>query len=275
MLLKKIISKKKPKQLKLYWWRYENSIHGNFGDEITRLIVEKNFSKKVEWAPPPEADLIATGSILDIVIQERGDNNPIIWGSGFIEQKESTISYADCTVAAVRGKSTLSRITDVPNGVKIVLGDPGLLADSLIPTGGNKRYRLGVIPHYVDIDNENILQFKDREGVLTIDPTGDCLTVIEEINSCDAIISSSLHGLIVSDSLGIPNLHMQLGNGLKGGLYKFHDYYSVFNEDRYHQITPEILNKTTETLLEYINLHFVKPSNMKSIKKSIKKSFPY
>lgn len=275
MLLKRFIIKKRAKNLKLYWWRFEDSLHGNFGDEITRLIVEENFVKNVEWAPPPEADLVGTGSILDIVIQEKGNNHPTIWGSGFIEPSDSTISYLECPVVAVRGKYTLSRIKNIPNGTRITLGDPGLLADSLVSKRTKKRYKLGIIPHYVDNENEDVLRLKTREDVLVIDPTEDCVTVINMINSCETIMSSSLHGLIVSDSLDIPNVHMRLGDGLKGGLYKFHDYYSVFNEERYHQIPSDLLGKTTDELYEYINLHFVKPSNIKFIKKSLRKSFPY
>ena len=46
-------------------------------------------------------------------------------------------------------------------------------------------------------------------------------------------MSSSLHGLIVSDSFHIPNVHIKLydyGERMYGDGYKFADYYSSFSK---------------------------------------------
>lgn len=264
------------KPLRLYWWRYQESEHGNFGDEITRLIIEKNFHRKVEWAAPSEADLVATGSILDIALEEKKDNRPYIWGSGFIEAKNTSLSYEECLVVGVRGKLTLSRITDIPEGAHISLGDPGLLADTLVKNNviTQKPYKLGIIPHYVDTSHKMIRKLEQLDDTIIIDPTSDCLEVIKTIQSCESILSSSLHGLIVADSLGVPNLHLQLSDKLKGGDYKFRDYYSVFTEDRYKKATKQITSGSVQDITHYINQHYVKPSNIDSIRSSIKASFP-
>jgi hypothetical protein len=42
------------------------------------------------------------------------------------------------------------------------------------------------------------------------------------------VLSSSLHGLIAADALGVPNAWIGLSDALRGGDFKFRDYYGVF-----------------------------------------------
>ena len=49
--------------------------------------------------------------------------------------------------------------------------------------------------------------------------------------SCEAIISSALHGLIAADSFFFPNRWIKLSDNLMGGDFKFNDYYSVYDID--------------------------------------------
>src|SRR5699024_3940838 len=86
--------------------------------------------------------------------------------------------------------------------------------------------------------------------------------VAKEISSCDAVISSSLHGLIFSDALGVPNAHIRLGDKLKGGLYKFHDYYSAYpGEDRYREyVDPEAGARSVRTVVDAVTEGYVEPA---------------
>ncbi len=265
------------KTIKLFWWRYDESSSGNFGDEISKLLIEKLFCVNVEWASPDTCDLIGAGSILTEVYENKKDNKPFVWGSGIIENGQSTIADSEFKFCSVRGLSTLGRITGSKNNIAV--GDPGLLASYLLPpikSADSRKFRLGILPHYVDADIAIVQQLAKHEGVLVIDATQPCLEVIRSISQCQAILSSSLHGLIVSDSLGVPNIHLKLSDNLKGGQYKFSDYYSVFREERYHSplTANDITDLSVEQIHDLIIDGYVIPQNITTIKQRIIDSFP-
>ena len=138
----------------------------------------------------------------------------------------------------MRGTSSLARVDNI-SPRPIALGDPGILAPALLDRTPRKKYVLGMIPHYRDASSPAVEQIRSLgASVRIIDVGWTPEEVATEIASCDAIISSSLHGLIFSDALGVPNAHIPLGGKLTGGLYKFHDYYSAYpGESRYRQYT--------------------------------------
>ena len=109
-----------------------------------------------------------------------------------------------------------------------MLGDPGLLASKLIDTNSIvKKHRLGIIPHYVDKSSSIFTDINTNiKGSIIIDVQDDPVKVIRNIAECEVIISTAMHGLIVADSLGIPNKWCTCSDRLTGGNYKFIDYYS-------------------------------------------------
>jgi hypothetical protein len=61
-----------------------------------------------------------------------------------------------------------------------------------------------------------------------IRPNRSALTVIHDIARCDTLITSSLHGIIVADSLGIPVQPEPFPNlPNEGGDFKHRDYSSA------------------------------------------------
>lgn len=99
----------------------------------------------------------------------------------------------------------------------ISIGDPGLLYPILInkENYSSVRYDLGVVLHYFDV-NEWQSRLREQFNKLGLKikfinvMSSDPLNVLREIRQCDAIISSSLHGCIVADAMGIPNRHQML-----------------------------------------------------------------
>lgn len=209
--------------IKLFW--VECGTAGrwtNFGDWYSQVLVRAISGDEVERVDKPEdADLVAVGSLLHLV---PGSYAGSIWGTGIIAEEQKML-YPWAKIYALRGKLTAQRL-----GIKkdIPLGDPLLL---LQRPKIEPRFELGIAPHYVDFENVEIWNLARRnESVLVIDPLAR--DAPERIASCKNIISSSLHGLVVADAYGIPNLHVLFSDGkISGNTFKFRDYYSALGID--------------------------------------------
>ncbi|WP_114853527.1 polysaccharide pyruvyl transferase family protein [Brachybacterium sp. YJGR34] len=254
-----------------FWWRWKYPHRLNFGDEITPELVERLTGRRVTWASPARCDLVGAGSVMQMVLRKRERNRPRIWGSGFISAGTVAGEPVDLDVLAVRGRSTLERVVPPRTG-EIALGDPGLLAPILLDGAVRKRYSLGVIPHYRDAASPVVERMR-RLGteVRVIDVAWTPQEVAREIAACDAVISSSLHGLIFSDALGVPNAHIRLGDQLKGGLYKFHDYYSAFSvADRYRQYEePAGGASSAGEVVEAVCGAYVEPTGLRALQEGL------
>lgn len=227
-----------------YWWREEV----NFGDLITPVLL-KHYSYTPIFTRPSRARLAAAGSILEHL---PNDFSGIILGSGFILET-SAMPFPKATILALRGELTRRR---VGARQKMVLGDPGLLADKAMPRREAKKYALGVVPHFSEQDAPIFGRLQEHLGtdMRFIGVQDDPLAVFAAIDECEHILSSSLHGLIVADSLGIPNRWLA-SDKLLGGRFKFDDYYTAIKICA----EPAAL-RGDETLKELVALTSVKPS---------------
>jgi len=219
--------------MKVYWHECGQK-HGNLGDKLTPLLLDY-FGVPYEWSPPDKAALFGTGSILHRVpLRYRG----IVWSTGalFCEEKHD---LSAASVFAIRGKLSLSQIECCERDA-VCLGDGGLLS-SLFFRPCRKRYKLGVIPHYAHADEPIFAELEEHPEMKRIDICDEPRSVIQQIGQCEHIISSSLHGLIIADSLGVPNRWIDVpGNSPKilGSGFKVRDYYSIFD---FENPEPELL----------------------------------
>ncbi len=216
---------KEPGQYLIAYWSYTANTSTNWGDAINPVIINHFSNKKVLHI----ADVInlfnypvytAIGSVLDKVQY----NNLVIWGSGF-KHSESRLIVPPKDVLLVRGP--LSRKLIINSGFNCPenYGDPGLLFPMLYWPAVKKQFKLGVIPHYCDFNSDTIQMLKQNKDVNIIDVMAGAYSVVDEALKCDFIASSSLHGLILADTYGIPNTWIKLSNKISGGSFKFHDYY--------------------------------------------------
>ena len=209
--------------MKVYWHECGRK-HGNLGDKLTPLLLDY-FGVPYEWSPPDKAALFGIGSILHKVPSHfRG----IVWSTGALFRDEA-YDLSAARVLAVRGKLTLSQV-ECCEPDAVCLGDGGLLA-SLFFRPSRKRYKLGVIPHYSQADEPVFADLERQTEIKRIDICDEPRSVVQQIGQCDYILSSSLHGLIIADSLGVPNRWVDVaGNSSKilGHGFKFCDYYSIF-----------------------------------------------
>lgn len=203
-------------------------IHNNLGDDINIPLLEALTGKKVIhisqsklWRIPR---LLCIGSIIEDFSSEKS----IIWGSGCIYGNK-IIKAIPKKVCAVRGE--LSRQVLLKQGIPCpkIYGDPALLLPYIYAPHVEKKYKYGFIPHVVDYDLPHVKDFREKHPEILFIKFRDYKSwqdVIEQINSCENIISSSLHGLIISDAYGIPNVRVIFSNQIIGGDFKFKDYFS-------------------------------------------------
>jgi hypothetical protein len=210
-----------------YWFR--GCI--NFGDLLTPALLQHYgytpyFSGRARTGSGKN-DIVCVGSILGHI---HSDFSGIIFGSGFIREKDAK-TFPKAKIIGLRGELSkqLAQCND-----PVILGDPGLLSLRLISRNIEKKYRLGIVIHHAEWENRlhNGL-FESGSDVLLIDPRRSPLLILREIAQCEHIVSSSLHGLIVADSFGIPNARILLSENLIiGGDFKFNDYYSALQTTR-------------------------------------------
>ncbi|MDD2539594.1 MAG: polysaccharide pyruvyl transferase family protein [Desulfuromonadaceae bacterium] len=240
-----IIGLAKGNAVRAYWYKDI----ANFGDMITPLLLE-HYGYTPIFTSPPKADLVSTGSILEHLPDNYSGR---ILGSGFIYE-DSFMKFPRAQVLSVRGALTRTRLG--PRRENVCLGDPGLLAPKILRKRELKRYLLGVIPHHAHRMSPVIagLSKNNPTTVSVIDVTQQPLQVFQLIDQCEHILSSSLHGLIIADSLGIPSGWLS-PDRLTGGRFKFDDYYSSLN---LHAGNPHTL-ESRQSLDDLVALTSLKP----------------
>lgn len=230
--------------IKLYWCRGrggDNPGRRNFGDYLSPLIVEMAARRPVEYAPIHKADMMAIGSILNRERKAKRFFMPRrlhVWGSG-TDAPERVFS-ARHHYHVVRGRLTREQIEGAQGRQAVALGDPGLLADRWWEGRAKpaKRFTVGFIPHYVDQAAPIVGHVGALPGVKIIDVYWPVEEVLKTIQECHFIVSSSMHGLVVSDAFEVPNRRIVISRG-KISDYKFADYYSAFGIDEPASLTPE------------------------------------
>lgn len=221
----------------------------NFGDQITPFLL-RHYGYTPIYSRPQDAKLAATGSILEHLPDEY---DGCIIGSGFLDPANHR-TFPNATILSVRGKLTRQHLG---RGTEVKLGDPGLLAAKTMKNRAQKKFLMGIVPHYVEQKLPHFMKLKKylhETEVTFINVRKNPAEVFAEIDQCECIISSSLHGLIVADSLGIPNAWIASGK-LCGGRFKFDDYYSSIET----QIEP-ISISGEEQLTELIAKTTLKPN---------------
>ena len=207
----------------LKYYDHEN----NWGDSVNPYLFEKITGKKaissnVIYNFLNKDVVLGVGSIIV------GDlSNYVIWGSGIMWENIRLLKKPK-EVLALRGLKTLKKIQEV-GGNRDVFGDPVLLfpdfySDKDIP----KKYKYGIVPHFKDknkIGVQKIISLNDPE-IKIIDIQNGIEEFVIDVLSCENILSSSLHGLILAEAYGIPTCRLIFSEEMRGGDFKFFDYYS-------------------------------------------------
>lgn len=208
----------------------------NWGDDINYHLLKKLTQKNI--IPYDQSSLAnrlhkTCYMCIGSTITFNHINETIIWGAGVIDPTKK-LKRTPSKVLAVRGP--LSRKYLINQGIDCpeIYGDPALLLPKIYTPQIKKKYKLGIVPHYDDFNDPVLEHLKKDKSILFIHLEGynEWTDVLDQISSCEYIVSSSLHGLIVSEAYGIPNLWAEISGKLIGGHFKFHDFFLSIGVDR-------------------------------------------
>lgn len=198
----------------------------NVGDILTPYVFEKagiKFCRKLQYPA-----FFGIGSVLHHLEMYLGN----IWSSGFLTEPNEPLKLLHEPLA-LRGK--LSRKYVEPFSEKTILGDGGLVVSSLYNPELPKKYKLGIVPHLLDVtEGIDKMPIFFSPSVLFIDVRKSVEEVLDGVVQCENILSSSLHGLVFADSYHIPNAWFSWKKSQevlidRQKAFKFEDYYSAFD----------------------------------------------
>lgn len=233
-------------------------IKRNFGDELNLYLLNEISNYNIRFYNRffhiPRKNYLVIGSL----IEDFSNKNSVIWGSGALYGTHGSIKAKPYSIKAVRGK--LTRDFLIKEGIECpeVYGDPALLFPYIYVPHVEKKWKVGIIPHIYDIKSSLISELTNIDDfhLIRFDHYSNWKDVIDEIVSCDVILSSSLHGLILSDAYRVPNLWVVFtGVSNKQSSFKYHDYYSSVNKccDKPYELSEK---KSIENAVEIIKTSY-------------------
>lgn len=260
----------------------------NMGDQLNKLILKEVFGMEIVRRTALTCELSGIGSGLGqftysnkkwLAFAEKitGKIFPetYVWGTGFIQYgMENPFYRSKMHFCAVRGELSKKNVEKIlGKKINAVLGDGGILAAQTLKDKVIKKYAVGIIAHYKEQNHPAFYElanlFPDSVQINVSQPP---MQVIKEISSCEYIISSSLHGLIIADSLRIPNIHVKVSEAMLGDGFKFDDYYSAYGlKHPYIKYTPGIRISLNEIHEKYR----ITDDMVEKQKKDMYEAFPF
>lgn len=215
------------------WVKFDNNgklISNNWGDDINFTFLNGIFDAELYLnnSGSSEENYCLIGSILN---NRYVNKNTVVWGSG-IQDANIKLTNKPKKVLAVRGPLTRKYLLD--QGIKCpeIYGDPSVLLPYFYKPNVTKKYKIGLIPHWESLDSPVVKEICKDKSIHLIKMKGynHWTDIINEILSCEYIVSESLHGLIVAESYDIPNLWCNIT--LNKYDVKFHDFFQSIGVDR-------------------------------------------
>lgn len=221
------------KMIRAKWYDEDN----NWGDKLNPILINLISGQKVSYTKKlGHLKYLVVGSIL-----HHADDNSIVWGAGLISKNHKPKGKPK--FCAVRGPLTREILIASGHKCPAVYGDPALLYPRYYVPKIRQKHKIGIIPHYKDKNNGWV---KNQDAKI-IDIQGDINQVVDDVCSCEVIISSSLHGIIIADAYGIPGFWVKLSDKLIGGDFKFKDYFLSVNREM------KLLNPTQNIESQFYN----------------------
>lgn len=214
-----------------YWWDTKS----NFGDTIGPWLVSAVTGLRPvnrKWVQQDVPALFTVGSVIGH-LKVPGEH---IWGSGLIGKPGPTKldqlrNVPPAQIHAVRGKWTREvLIGELGWSVPEVYGDPALLLPRFYAAPSAKpNPKIALVPHY---KHKKDFAGIPRSGAILVDVADGLESVVDQISTSSAVLSTSLHGLIIAQAYGIPWVWIRVEDKRLGGdTFKFEDFFSLLNRD--------------------------------------------
>lgn len=206
-----------PFTINLLYWKPSKA--DNVGDLLS-LIIYKQMLKiggvKRKLYPRTKR-LVAIGSVLSFI----SSGKTTVWGTGLMNEWCVSVlpqKDANLDIRAVRGPKTRDCLMGVGYNCPAIYGDPAILLPCFYnPTINKEKGKIVIIPHHSRYEK----YAKHFDHVLDT-YTNDWQKFVCEIKSAEKVISSSLHGIILSEAYGIPCVWL---NDIPDSPFKYEDYY--------------------------------------------------
>jgi len=227
------------KAIPCYWHKSPN-----FGDHLTAYLVKQITGLDAVWSNQEyEPKYMITGSLLnDPMIQ-----SCIVWGAGIAYS--DTLIKKPLDIKAVRGPISREIIMRFGHDCPEVYGDPCLLLPRFYSGQvGGKKYKLGIIPHMIDYAQTK-MKYWDMKEVQVIDLTLGIEHVVNRVQECEQLISSSLHGIIVAHTYEKPCMWVKFSEGVLGDGTKFRDYLRSVGHEIYEPLDMKHDIRTLDNIL--------------------------
>lgn len=243
----------------LEWW----SFTPNVGDCLAPVIYDymlKYYNLTNGFKVKTRYHLMTIGSIIGI-----GNFDSVIWGSGI--HRESSVQniikrrkYVKYDIRAVRGPITAFLLKSAGYQCPDVYGDPAILMPLIYqPNLKVKKYPISIIKHYTQ---SNYDERDDSYHYINVKTT-DWMTFIDEIVSSELIVSSSLHGIILAETYGVPAIF--LTEGVECEMMKFFDWYYS---------TGRISIKLASNVSEAVKMQPMNLPKLSNMQEQLLKTFP-
>lgn len=244
----------------------------NFGDILSRYIVEKITGHEMPVTDRKDScKMVAIGSL---IANETVHPGGVFWGTGMhVEKLDYATPMFPTVFHAVRGPLTRERLMNAGYQCPPIYGDPALLLPKFYKPKSGKKYKLGCIPHMIHADHLMCTEDVKKINIeLMNNDNASIESTVDEINECEAIISSSLHGVIVANAYGIPARYMRVHSmplsGIEG--LKFSDYFQSVSMPDHKPIVISPRQTITKKYLDFIS----KTVDLKINLESLLGSFP-
>lgn len=242
--------------------------NGNLGDSLGPVIYSWMLERKSiseNKRTKKKYHLLTCGSLIGV-----GNFDAVVWGSGahVIQNIESLLfmkGILQYDVRAVRGPITRNILVSCGYRCPEIYGDPAIIMPLIYNAPSiEKKYENSVVLHYY-LKDSNFNQ--DRFSCNYIDiATTDYEKLVREILASNKIISSSLHGIILAESYGVPAVFLNTGGYVDDALIKYYDWY--YSTNRWNV-------KMARTIEEAITMEPMPLPDLSEMRERLMAAFPY